>query len=183
MNPERTIQLTRMNADGQEEVVDVFMRYCVRTEVMFGELTNHEKDITVFNPQPITDEQGNTTFGIPKATDDDFVKLSLSAIIAAYEARDEDAPITVKDLYFHCTREQTQEMAKTIMMMRVDWLNIPKPVGDKLRAANKEKGKKRKNAMSEESQRLSLAGGQGRVLQAEGIASAKAPRPKTVRWA
>ena len=145
MNPERTIQLTRMNADGQEEVVDVVMRYCVRTEVMFGELTKHEKDITVFNPQPITDEQGNTTFGIPKATDDDFVKLSLSAIIAAYEARGEDAPITVKDLYFHCTREQTQEMAKTVLLLRVDWLNIPKAVGDKLKAANKEKGKKRKN--------------------------------------
>jgi hypothetical protein len=146
MNPERTIQLTRMNADGQEEVVDVIMRYCVRTEVMFGELTNHEKDITVFNPIPVTDANGKTTFSMPKATDDDYLKLSLSAIIAAYEARGEDAPITVKDLYFHSTREQTQEMAKTIIQLRIEWLNIPKAVEQKLKAANKEKGKKKKNA-------------------------------------
>jgi len=145
MNPERTIQLTRMNADGQEEVVDVIMRYCVHTEIMFSELVDHKKDITIFNPEAVTDANGKITYGMPKATDDDYIKLSLSAIMAAYEARGEKETITVKDIYFHCTREQVQEMIKAVMLLRVDWLNIPKAVEEKLKAANKEKGKKPKN--------------------------------------
>ena len=146
--PEKTIQLNRLNEDGQEETVDVIMRYCVATEIGFSEMTDHEKTVDVFNPTFETVD-GEVQIKEPaKATEDDYYKLIMSAIIAAYEARSTNEhsvkePVTMKDLLFCSTRHQLIAASQAVIDLRVQWLTVP----DAIKPETHEEGerKRRKN--------------------------------------
>ena len=146
--PEKTIQLNRRNEDGQEETVDVIMRYCAATEIGFSEMTDHEKTVDVFNP---TLENVDGKIQIkepPKATEDDYYKLIMSAIIAAYEVRSTNEhpakePVTMKDLLFCSTRQQLFAALQAVIDLRAQWLTVP----DAIKPEAQEEGerKRRKN--------------------------------------
>lgn len=142
MNPEKIIQLTRVNASGQEEVVDVAMRYCIAAEIGFSQLA--DKSIEVFNPETAEGEGGKLVVTAPpKATDDDYIKLSMAAITAAYEARSAELPVTAADILYHSTRKQTIDMMTAVMLLRIEWLSIPKDIKPEAESDGREK--KRKN--------------------------------------
>jgi hypothetical protein len=146
--PEKTIQLNRLNADGQEETVDVIMRYCVATEIGFSAMTDHEKTVDVFNPTFETID-GKTQIKEPaKATEYDYCRLIMSAIIAAYEARSTDEhtvkePVTMKDLLHRSTRQQFIAALQAVIDLRVQWLTVP----DAIKPETQEEGERnrRKN--------------------------------------
>ena len=130
---EKTIQLTRLNNEGQEELVDVQLRYCAATEIGFSGLTDHQKTVEVFNPTiEMVDGQAKVT-AQPKATDDDYIRLVMAAIIAAYEARSTDTetvepPLTMKDLILRSTRKQIMDAVNAVLELRMQWLDIPSAI-------------------------------------------------------
>lgn len=145
MNPERTIQLTRKGKNGDPELVDVKLRYCAATETGFEAMSG--KSMEVFNPKIVKDDKGNNQVINPTATDEDYIKLAMSAIIAAYTRNDEKPPVQSEDIIYECTRQQVMDMVMAVSEMRVQWLNIPKLIESEIKkeAETKKTSRKKKN--------------------------------------
>lgn len=147
--PEKTIQLNRLNEDGQEDTVDVIMRYCAATEIGFSAMTNHEKTVDVFNPTFETVDGKIQVKEPAKATEDDYYSLIMSAIIAACEARSTNEhpvkePVTMKDLLLRSTRQQLIAASQAVLDLRVQWLTIPDAIKPETQEEEGER-KRRKN--------------------------------------
>ena len=116
MNPEVTF-----NICGQE----VKMRYCAATETGFETLSG--KSSGIFTPTPIEfDKDGKATkYDKPTATTDDYIKLGLAAIIAAYGRNDQTPPITAEDILFDASPEEVITMIDTVTKIRKEWYAMP----------------------------------------------------------
>lgn len=145
MNPEKTIQLTRKGKNGDPELVDVKLRYCAATETGFEAMSG--KSMEVFNPKIVKDDKGKNQVINPTATDEDYIKLAMSAIIAAYARNDEEPPVQSEDIIYECTRRQVMDMVIAVSEMRIQWLNIPKPIESEIKkeAETKKTSRKKKN--------------------------------------
>jgi hypothetical protein len=145
MNPERTIQLTRKGKNGAPELVDVKLRYCAATETGFEAMSG--KSMEVFNPKIVKDDKGTNQVINPIATDEDYIKLAMSAIIAAYARNEEEPPVQSEDIIYECTRQQVMDMVMAVSEMRIQWLNIPKLIESEIKkeAETKKTSRKKKN--------------------------------------
>lgn len=145
MNPEKTIQLTRKGKNGDPELVDVKLRYCAATETGFEAMSG--KSMEVFNPKIVKDDKGNNQVINPTATDEDYIKLAMSAIIAAYARNEEDPPVQSEDIIYECTRQQVRDMVMAVYEMRIQWMNIPKLIESEIKkeAETKKTSRKKKN--------------------------------------
>lgn len=145
MNPEKTIQLTRKGKNGDPELVDVKLRYCAATETGFEAMSG--KSMEVFNPKIVKDDKGNNQVINPTATDEDYIKLAMAAIIAAYARNDEEPPVQSEDIIYECTRKQVMDMVMAVSQMRIQWLNIPKLIESEIKkeAETKKTSRKKKN--------------------------------------
>ena len=105
----------------------VKIMYCAATET--GYETIAEKSSQVFLPTIIErDENGKVTKAEPPAaTLDDYIKLALAGIVAAYESEDENKkpPVTSKDILYHATSEEVTNLVATIGKLRKEWYNVP----------------------------------------------------------
>ena len=93
---------------------DVQMLYCAATETGFEQLAN--RSINVFLPDD-ADEN-------PAATGDDYIKLGIAAIIAAYARNDPEPPVSVKDVLYEATPQEVVALI-TSAVEPVPWYDVP----------------------------------------------------------
>lgn len=134
MTTEKTIQIC-----GKQ----VTMRYCAATETGYEKISG--KSSAIFVPEIEKDEDGNIKSVKQNAKTEDFIILAVAAIIAAYQRKKEDAPITADDIIYEANPEEVTELLKTICELRNEWYNIPAVVNtdgnmtdDEKEAAEKE---------------------------------------------
>ena len=144
MNPKRIVKITKKNEQGDLEQVEVKMLYCAATETGYQKLSG--KMVDVFVPTIDTDKDGKPFVKEPpKATDEDYIKLAVAAIVAAYECDDEEPPITSKDILYTATREEIVTLVSNVIQMRQEWVFVPSTVEKEI-DETKGKGRGRKNA-------------------------------------
>lgn len=124
MNPEVKITITVFR-DGKPTPVEVKMRYCAATETGFETLSG--KSSGIFTPTPIEfDKDGKVTkYEPPTAVTDDYIKLGLAAIIAAYGRNDQTPPITAEDILFDAPPEEVIALIDTVTRIRKEWYVMP----------------------------------------------------------
>ena len=114
MNPEKTIQICGR---------DVTLRYCAATETGFEQLAS--KSITVFKPNVIKDAEGNVTEVQPgPVTSQDYLMLATAAIIAAADYRDQEQPISVKEILYDTTPEEIKQLVDAVVDLSAKWYKI-----------------------------------------------------------
>lgn len=94
---------------------DVQMLYCAATETGFEQLAN--RSINVFLPG---DDDEN-----PAATGDDYIKLGIAAIIAAYARNDQEPPVSVKDVLYEATPQEVVALITSAVELRAKWYDVP----------------------------------------------------------
>jgi hypothetical protein len=102
---------------------EVAMRYCTAAETGYEQLSG--KSAEIFIPDIEKDADGNVTRVTQRAKTDDYIKLSIAAIIAAYARRGEDAPVTTEDIIFDATPKEVSDMLTTVIQLRNQWYDIP----------------------------------------------------------
>ena len=103
----------------------VKIMYCAATETGYENLSG--KSSQVFLPTVLErDENGKVTKSEPPAAVlDDYIKLALAGIIAAYASEDKESPVTGKDILYHATSDDIYNLVGTIGKLRVAWYNVP----------------------------------------------------------
>ena len=128
MTTERTIKICGK---------DVLIRYCAATETFYEKLA--EKSSSVFVPTIEKDEKGKITNIVINATTDDFIKLGFAAITAAYARKNEEPPVSVKDILFDASSDEMEALIKTVSDLRKEWYVIPSVVDVKNNMTEDEK--------------------------------------------
>ena len=105
---------------------EVSIRYCAATETGFEQLSGKSSDI--FTPQPERDSDGNIIGYTQRANMDDYIKLSIAAIIAAYSVKGEDAPVTAEDVMYNASSKDISGMLTAVIQLRNQWYDIPSVV-------------------------------------------------------
>ena len=101
----------------------VLMRYCAATETGYEKISG--KSSAIFVPDIEKDEEGKIINIKPKAMTEDFIILAVAAIIAAYQQKGENAPITADDIIYEANPSEVEELIKTIVKLRNEWYKIP----------------------------------------------------------
>ena len=109
MNNEKTITIC-----GKE----VKMLYCAATETGFEQLANKSIGELDFNSQ------------------EDLLRLSVAAIIAAYQRDGEDAPIEAKEILYDAKPAEIVELFKAVFELRAAWYDIPLVLENAIKAEN-----------------------------------------------
>ena len=65
--------------------------------------------------------------------------LAVAAIIAAYQRKHEDAPISSDDIIYEANPEEVAELIKTVIELRNEWYNIPSVVNTNVNMTDNEK--------------------------------------------
>lgn len=113
--------------------VEIF--YCTATENGYERMSG--KEISVFVPTFKTDENGQQVIDqLPEATNEDYLYLALSGIVAADTYYDRDATITSKEILYEAKPAERNELVKTIIELRREWYDIPKIVADIVKREN-----------------------------------------------
>lgn len=127
---------------------EVQMRYCAAAETGYERLSGQSSDI--FVPDVEKDEEGNVKNVIQKAKADDYIKLAIAAIIAAYARKEQDPPITADDIIYDAEPEEVSQLITSVVELRAKWYNIPAVVSEQSDAPEEkeeeEEGEKQKNA-------------------------------------
>ena len=114
---------------------DVAMRYCAAAETGYEQLSGQSSDI--FVPTIEYEEDGKTVKNIiQRAKADDYIKLAMAAIVAAYARRNEEPPITVDDILYDATPQEVTELIKTVIDLRAKWYEIAQVVKDETQREN-----------------------------------------------
>lgn len=114
MKVEKTINICGM---------DVRMRYCAAAETGYETLSG--KSAAVFAPIEVKDENGNSTGWEVKAVFDDYIRLAVAAVIAAYSSSDAKPPISVDDVLFEATPQDVSALVETVIELRKEWYQVP----------------------------------------------------------
>ena len=123
----------------------VKIMYCAATET--GYETVAGKSSQVFLSTVLErDENGNVTKSEPPAAVlDDYIKLALAGIIAAYASEDKESPVTGKDILYKATSEEITNLVSTIVRLRVAWYNVPDVVAPDKQQPTTDGGEQPKN--------------------------------------
>ena len=123
----------------------VKIMYCAATET--GYETVAGKSSQVFMSTVLErDENGNVTKSEPPAAVlDDYIKLALAGIIAAYASEDKESPVTGKDILYKATSEEITNLVSTIVRLRVAWYNVPDVVAPDKQQPTTDGGEQPKN--------------------------------------
>lgn len=90
--------------------IDVDVRYCAATETGFERIADKSIGEIDFSKQ------------------DDLLKLSIAAVIAAYQRKGEEPPITTDTLLYDATPKELGELFVGVIELRAAWYGIPKVV-------------------------------------------------------
>lgn len=124
---------------------EVQMRYCAAAETGYERLSGQSSDI--FVPDVEKDEEGNIKSVTQKAKADDYIKLAIAAIIAAYARKEQDPPITADDIIYDAEPDEVSQLITSVVELRAKWYNIPSVVSEQNDAPEEteEEGEKPKN--------------------------------------
>ena len=114
MNIERTI-----NICGQ----DVLMCYCAATETGYETISG--KSSVIFIPKVIKDAKGQVQTVEPNCNMADCITLAVAGIIASYDRRHQEAPITSEDILYNAAPSEVQNLITAILEMRNEWYQVP----------------------------------------------------------
>ena len=123
---------------------DVQMRYCAAAETGYERLSGQSSDI--FVPEVERDDEGNITSVKQRAKADDYIKLAIAAIIAAYARQNEESPITADDIMYDATPQEVTTLITTVIELRAKWYEIPSVVKQDEPADEEDDDDKPKNA-------------------------------------
>lgn len=113
--------------------VEIF--YCTATENGFERMSG--KQINVFLPTFKTDENGNQVIDkMPEATNEDYLYLAMSGIVAADTYYDRDTTITSKEILYEAKPAERNALVQAIIELRSEWYDIPKIVADIVKREN-----------------------------------------------
>ena len=93
---------------------EVRLRYCAATETGFEQLAG--KSIGDFNSQ------------------EDLIRLSVAAIIAAYQREGQEPPIESKEILYDAKPAEIIELFKAILEARAAWYNVPLVLKESIKA-------------------------------------------------
>ena len=121
---------------------EVLMRYCAATETGFEALSGKPAD--VFIPDVIKDDEGNVVSVEQHATTEDFLKLAVAAIIAAYARIGEESPVSTDDILYEAQPADVTLMMTTVIELRNEWYRVPETVKPEMEEQEEDK---KKNAL------------------------------------
>lgn len=98
MTTEKTINIL-----GQQ----VRIRYCAATESGFEQL------------------RGKSIYDIDFKSQEDLIALAISGIVAAYSMRDEEPPVSSKDVMYNAKPTEIVEMVTAVIELRSAWYEVP----------------------------------------------------------
>ena len=108
---------------------EVQMLYCAAAETGYERLSG--QSVEVFNPrramldgQPLNDSDGGPVYEPSPATLDDYIKLAISAIIAAYARDGKDAPITAEEVLYDASSEDIKNLIMAVARVRSEWYMV-----------------------------------------------------------
>lgn len=109
---------------------EVDMLYCAAAETGYEKLSGKSSEVFIpkramSGDQPVNDSDGNPIYNAPEATLDDYIKLAVSAIIAAYAREGKDAPITTKDILYDAPPNDVTTIVATVARLRNEWYTMP----------------------------------------------------------
>ena len=109
---------------------EVDMLYCAAAETGYEKLSGKSSEVFIpkramSDNQPVNDSDGNPIYNAPEATLDDYIKLAVSAIIAAYAKDGKDAPITTEEILYDAGPNEIITLVATVARMRNEWYTIP----------------------------------------------------------
>ena len=107
MNNEKTITIC-----GKK----VKMLYCAATETGFEQLAGKSIGEIDFNSQ------------------EDLLRLSIAAIIAAYQRDGQEAPVESKDILFDAKPAEIIDLFKAVFELRAAWYNVPLVLEESIKA-------------------------------------------------
>lgn len=99
------------------------MRYCAATETGYETISG--KPATIFMPDITKDDKGNIISIETKAETEDYIKLALAAIIAAYARDNQKAPIQSEEIMYDAQPQDVILLIKTVTELRNEWYDIP----------------------------------------------------------
>ena len=99
------------------------MRYCAATETGYETISG--KPATIFMPDITKDDKGNIISIETKAETEDYIKLALAAIIAAYARDNQKAPIQSEEIMYDAQPKDVILLIKTVTELRNEWYDIP----------------------------------------------------------
>lgn len=102
---------------------DVKIRYCAATETGYETISG--KPATIFMPDITKDAKGNIISIETKAETEDYIKLALAAIIAAYARDNQKAPIQSEEIMYDAQPKDVILLIKTVTELRNEWYDIP----------------------------------------------------------
>ena len=108
----------------------VDMLYCAAAETGYEKLSGKSSEVFIpkramSGDQPVNDSDGNPIYNAPEAMLDDYIKLAVSAIIAAYAREGKDAPITTKDILYDAPPNDVTTIVATVTRLRNEWYTMP----------------------------------------------------------
>ena len=95
---------------------EVRLRYCAATETGFEQLAGKSIGDIDFNSQ------------------EDLIRLSVAAIIAAYQRNGEEPPIESKEILYDAKPAEIIELFKAILEVRAAWYNVPLVLEESIKA-------------------------------------------------
>ena len=109
---------------------EVDMLYCAAAETGYEKLSGKSSEVFIpkramSGDQPVNDSDGNPIYNAPEAMLDDYIKLAVSAIIAAYAREGKDAPITTKDILYDAPPNDVTTIVSTVARLRNEWYTMP----------------------------------------------------------
>ena len=99
------------------------MRYCAATETGYETISG--KPATIFMPDITKDAKGNIISIETKAETEDYIKLALAAIIAAYARDNQKAPIQSEEIMYDAQPKDVILLIETVTELRNEWYDIP----------------------------------------------------------
>ena len=135
MNKETTINIL-----GRE----VRMLYCLAAETGYEQLNG--KSSAVFVPQIEKDDKDNIISIHQQATIDDYVKLAIGCIIAAYTRKGEEVPITAEEIMYDCSPAEAKLLITTVNELRAAWYFVPEVAKSNEQPTDEKPDAEQKNA-------------------------------------
>lgn len=103
---------------------EINIRYCMASETGYEVISGNSSEI--FLPHKTgTDDNGEPIYEPPKAQTGDFLRLAFACIVAAYESKGEETPISVNEILYEATPEEITALITTTIELRKEWYNIP----------------------------------------------------------
>lgn len=96
----------------------VTLAYCYATEISYKTLS--DEDIINFNQEIVEKIQHEQMPDIRKT-----IFLILASLMSYYESKDEQCPITDKELMYECTPQEIGKALGTLLGLRVEFYHIP----------------------------------------------------------